>query len=124
MRTVPLVPLREMQEIKGRYDDLMLKSYYENTSYGEDYMHITLTDEEDIPDAVRKLRIVYRNLMKLDYDNARTRAAAPELSAGGIDTVSPLELFSDFYEKQNGSPMNAEQEEYMRSVIEKIWEEQ
>lgn len=124
VRTVPLVPLREMREIKGRYADLMLKSYYESTSYGEDYMHITLTDEEDIPDAVRKLRVVYRNLMKLDYDNARTRAAAPELAAGGIDTVSPLELFSDFYEKQNGSLMSAEQEEYMRSVIEKIWEEQ
>lgn len=51
---------------------------YEGTSYREDYVHITLTDKEDIPDAVRKLRIICPCLMKLDYDKKRTRAGMTE----------------------------------------------
>ena len=44
--TIPLTPLRDLVEIKGTYDEIMSKSFYEGTTYKEDYMHITLTDEE------------------------------------------------------------------------------
>ena len=53
---------------------MTLRSFYEGTTWQEDYTHITLTDEEDIPDAIGKLRTVYHRLMKLDYDNRRTRS--------------------------------------------------
>lgn len=76
VRTVPLIPQHDMVEIKGTYSALTLKSYYQNTTYQSDYMHITLADEDDIPDAIGKLRVIYRNLMKLDYDNKRTRHSA------------------------------------------------
>ena len=39
----------------------------------DDYLHITLTDEQDVPDALARLRVIYPNLMRLDYDNLRTR---------------------------------------------------
>ena len=64
VRTIPLKPKRDLVELRGTYNDLMLKSFYENTTYQEDYVHITLTDEDDIPDAVSKLRVIYHNLMK------------------------------------------------------------
>lgn len=123
IREVPLVPLRDMVELKGSYEELTLHSYYENTSYQEDYVHITLTDEEDIPDAVAKLRVIYHNLMKLDYDNARTRHTAEIGGAQDIETRSPLELFADFYEQQNGVPLSEEQTGFMASLIENIWED-
>ena len=124
IRTVPLDPMRDMVEIKGKYDDIMLKSFYENTTYQEDYVHITLTDEEDIVDAIGKLRTVYHNLMKLDYDNRRTRSAAQVYGAVDVETKTPIELFSDFYELQNNQPMSDEQKAFVEDLIEQVWEDE
>lgn len=122
IHTVPLIPRRDMVELKGSYQQLTLREFYENTTYQEDYTHITLTDEEDIPDAVAKLRAVYHNLMKLDYDNTRTRHSAAISGAENVETRSPIDLFAEFYKLQNGLPMSAEQTELVASLIEKIWE--
>lgn len=121
-KTVDLIPLHDLVELKGTYEELTLKAFYENTTWQEDYTHITLTDEEDIPDVIGKLRAVYHRLMKLDYDNKRTRSNTEISGASDIESKSPLELFSDFYKLQNNQPMNPEQFEYMRALIEKTWE--
>lgn len=119
---VPLVPKRDMVEIKGTYEEIMLKSFWEHTSYNEDYMHITLTDEEDIPDVLTKLRVIYKNIMKLDYDNKRTRTINEISGAKNIKEKSPMEHFGDFYELQNGQPLNEEQTVFLSNMIEQIWE--
>ena len=124
VKTVPLVPMRDMVEIKGRYNEIMLKSFYESTSYQEDYIHITLTDEEDIVDAIGKLRTVYHNLMKLDYDNKRTRSVSQVDGAVDVETKTPIELFSDFYELQNNQPMSDEQKAFVENLIEQVWEDE
>ena len=121
-RTVDLVPMRDLVELKGTYEELTLKSFYEHTSWQEDYTHITLTDEDDIPDAIGKLRSIYHGLMKLDYDNKRTRSNAIISGDAEAETKSPFELFSDFYELQNNQPMNEEQSSYINELIEKTWE--
>ena len=121
--TVELTPKHDMKEIKGTYDEITAKSFYEDTTYQTDYIHITLTDEEDIPDAVGKLRTIYKNLMKLDYDNKRTRHSVQITGALDIEKTSPLKLFDDFYELQNNQPMNDEQRAFVNELIEKIWEE-
>ena len=122
IRTVPLTPLHDMVELKGSYNELMNRSYYEGTTYQEDYTHITLTDEEDIPDAVRKLHSVYHNLMKLDYDNQRTRANNSIQAANAIESKTPLELFNEFYRVRNGQDLNDEQTAFLQTIIESIWE--
>lgn len=123
IRTAPLIPLRDMKELRGSYEDLTRRSFYENTTWREDYTHITLTDEEDIPDAVGKLRVIYRNLMKLDYDNRRTRSGGEILGSGQVEKKSPLELFSELYEKQNNQPMTEEQRAFAAGLIRTIWED-
>ena len=123
IRTAPLIPLRDMKELRGSYEDLTRRSFYENTTWREDYTHITLTDEEDIPDAVGKLRVIYRNLMKLDYDNRRTRSGGENLGSGQVEKKSPLELFSELYEKQNNQPMTEEQRAFAAGLIGTIWED-
>ncbi len=120
---VPLEPLRDMREIRGTYNDIMQRSFYSGTSYETDYMHITLTDEEDVPDAVGKLRTVYKNLMRLDYDNKRTRGNSVLESDFDARLKSPLELFEEFYTLQNNSGMNENQCDYMEKLIEDIWED-
>lgn len=86
------------------------------------YLHITLTDEEDIPDAIGKLRSVYPNIMKLSYDNKRTRSNLQINSTGDVERKTPIELFSEFYEKQNNQPLSAEQQAFVVEMIEKVWE--
>ena len=123
LRTIPLKPLRDLREIRGTYLELTAKSYYEDMNR-EDYLHVTLTDEEDVPDAVGKLRIIYPNLMKLDYDNRRTRAGAAPVEGTDLEQKSPAELFAEFYERQNNGPMSEEQLAFAEGLIEKIWEDE
>jgi exonuclease SbcD len=119
--TVPLNPLRDMRQIRGSYDEITAKSFYQDTAV-EDYLQITLTDEEDVPEAVSRLRVIYPNLMKLDYDNTRTRSAAVIDGAVDVQKKSQLQLFGELYELQNGQPMNVLQKNFMQELIESIWE--
>ena len=121
IRTVPLIPKHDLREIRGTYLELTSRDYYLGTRT-DDYLHITLTDEEDVPDAVGKLRIIYPNLMKLDYDNARTRASQSLTLADDVEHRSPLDLFGEFYQIQNNQEMSSQQCELMSQLIEKIWE--
>ena len=121
LRTVPLTPLHDLREIRGSYDEVMAKTFYENTAV-EDYLHITLTDEEDVPEAMARLRVIYPNLMKLTYDNARTRSNTVIDSAVDVQKKSPLQLFGELYEQQNNQPMSEMQSDFMRELIESIWE--
>lgn len=122
-RAVPLAPLRDMREIRGTYDELTLKQNYENTET-DDYVHITLTNEEEILEAVARMRTIYPNLMRLDYDNQRTRASDELQAAEETEQKTPLELFGDLFEMQNGKPMTTRQKQYAGRIIEEVWEEE
>ena len=124
IRTVPLTPLHDLTEIKGTYDTVTSRAFYEDTSWQEDYTHITLTDEEDIPDAIGKLRAIYHHLMKLDYDNKRTRSNTEITADLDVEQKSPIQLFSDFYEQQNNQPLTETQTAFLNELIEHIWEEE
>lgn len=121
LRTIPLTPLHDMREIRGSYEEVTAKSFYENTAV-EDYLHITLTDEEDVPEAMARLRVIYPNLMKLTYDNARTRSNAVIDGALDVQKKSPLQLFGELYEQQNNRPMSEIQNDFLQELIESIWE--
>lgn len=114
-----LKPLHDMRKIKGRYDEITLKDNYINTDT-RDYMHIILTDEEDIPDAIGKLRAIYPNIMKLEYDNTRTRSNNKLDIVNRIEEKTPLDLFKELYELQNNQEVSDEQEQYLRDIFEII----
>lgn len=121
LETVPLIPKHDMRQIRGSYEEITARSFYQDTAV-DDYLQITLTDEEDVPEAVSRLRVIYPNLMKLAYDNTRTRSASVVDGALDVQKKSQLQLFSELYEIQNGQPMNDIQQEFMRELIESIWE--
>lgn len=121
--TEPLQPLRDMQKIRGTYMEVTNRAFYEDRNR-EDYFHITLTDEEDIPEAVSRLRTVYPNLMKLEYDNMRTRGSKDLILTEQVRTDSPAELLADFYKRQNGGEMSRQQAEFAAKLISDIWEEE
>lgn len=117
VRTIPLTPLHDLVELKGTFRELTREEFYRGTTWQEDYTHLTLTDEEDIPDAVGKLRLIYHGLMKLDYDNTRTRANGEIEGCQAPAARSPLELFADFYALQNNQPMSQEQLVFLEELL-------
>ena len=120
VREVMLTPRRDLREIRGQYEDITNRKNYEGTNV-DDYVHIVLTDEEDVIDAIGKLRTIYPNIMKLSYDNKRTRENNVLTEAGAIEEKSPLELFEDFYSMQNNVSMSPWQTDYVKELIEEIW---
>ncbi len=121
IRTISLTPRHDVREIKGSYMEVTSRDFYKDCAV-DDYLHITLTDEEDIPDAVGKLRVIYPNLMKLDYDNKRTRSGGQITGANRAESKTPMELFAEFYEKQNNQPVSKEQQKLVETYIRQIWE--
>ena len=119
--TRPLIPLHDMREICGSYEDVVSRDFYRGTAV-DDYLHITLTDEEDILDAMGKLRAIYPNIMRLDYDNRRTREGG-QLPEKVQRAKSPLELLEELYALQNNQPMSGEQRELSARLIEELWED-
>lgn len=116
LSTVPLVPFRDMRRIRGTYLEVTARTFYQEFNT-EDYVQVTLTDEEDIPDGLQKLRIIYPNLMRLEYDNSRTKQSHMIERAEDIEQKSEQELFAEFYELQNNQPMNAEQAAFVAQLI-------
>lgn len=119
---IPFKPIRDMKEIKGTYDQITARDFYKDMNT-QDYYHITLTDEEDVPEAIGKLRTIYPNIMRLDYDNTRTRTNNAVTEIENIELKSPLELFKEFYVIRNNQDMSPEQEKLAMDLIEKIWED-
>ena len=119
IRTIPLVPLRDMRKLRGTYMELMDPAFYLNGNR-EDYIHITLTDEDDIPDGMQKLRVVYPNLMQLTYDNLRTRNQERIIVDEEIEQKSEMELFEDFYRLQNNRELSDEQKNFVTELMEQM----
>ena len=118
---IELIPLRDMREIKGCYDELMLKENYESTNRF-DYLRVILTDEEEIPDAIALMRTIYPNIMRLDYDNRRTRTTSVIDGSDKVEEKSPQELFDELYELQMGAKMSESQLKIVSEMVEGIWE--
>lgn len=116
LRTIPLKPLHDLRKIRGMYLEVTAKSFYENRDC-EDYLQVTLTDEEDVPDGMAKLRAIYPNLMRLEYDNKRTRSNAEVRAAERVEEKSELELFQEFYELQNNQSMTEVQEQFVEELL-------
>ena len=115
IKTVELKPIRDMKKIRGKFDDLI-----NSVNKTDDYVQITLTDEEDIPNAMSRLQTVYKNALELRYDNARTRQSSIILGAEGVEKKTAFELFSEFFVDRNNAPMSEIQSNYMKALIEKI----
>ncbi len=121
LKIVPLKPLHDMRKLRGTYDELVKRDNYINT-HTDDYLAVTLTDEEEIPEAIARLRAIYPNIMQLNYDNKRTQSNQVIETSDINKLKTPLELFNDFYKLQNNQELNETQRQIMVKLIQDIWE--
>ena len=123
IRIVPLVPKHDLRKIRGSYMEVTARTFYQNMNT-EDYVQITLTDEEDILDGMQKLRTIYPNLLSLEYDNHRTKLLQSVLPQESVKEKTPEELFDALYQSQNNQSMSEEQSRFIRKLIKQLEEEQ
>ena len=121
VHTLPLTPRHDLREISGTFAELTDRNY-SSIAAADDYLHIILTDEEDVPEALGRLRVIYPNIMRLSYDNARTRSSQVIGSAEQVKSRSPLDLFEELYQLQNNQPMSEVQRAFTQELIESIQE--
>lgn len=119
IKLLPLTPRHDMRQIKGKLKDLISPDIYslEDT---EDYLQVTLTDEEDILDPMAKLRQVYPNIMRLDIENSRTAEQKEITMAEEISQKTNTQLFCEFYNLQNNIPPDENKMNIITEIFEKL----
>ena len=117
IETIPIKPIHDMRRIEGTYMELTDRNNYVNTKV-DDYLHVVLKDEEDVPDALRKLRVIYPNILKLEYDNTRTRLKNSVIEGKGVRRKEPMEYIEELSRKQNNEDMTSEQATVLKNIME------
>jgi exonuclease SbcD len=127
VREIPLTPKHDVREIKGTFAELVSPEFQRRQlAEGlklDDFVYVKLTDENDVPDAVLKLRGIYPNLMMLDYDNERTRNQHITVGDGKVEQKTPMELFGEFFSDMTKRELNEEECSFVQDIIDGIWEE-
>ncbi len=118
VRAVRLFPKRDMREITGSFEEVM------NMSPSDDFLKIVLTDKHAVYDALARLRTRFPNIMKICYAETQKLYTSAVLSDTPVSVLSPVEMFSDFFENRNGKSMSPEQYKYISDLIKNIWEEE
>ena len=113
LELIPLKPMRDLRHIKGNLKALLEPK---NMTDVEDFIYVTLTDEEIINDAMGIFQQTYPNTVKIDYDNSRTRAMEHVDISNIAENKSFSELISDFYRLIYNCEMSGEEMDYMRAA--------
>lgn len=110
---IPLSPLRAVRGIEGQLEQLLLSG-----SPSSDYVYATLTDETPPLDGMSRLRVMYPNLVRLEFKlpkAAQQPVAGPELAK--IARLSPAQLFRDFYQKVHGREMSEQEVKMLNGAL-------
>ena len=113
---IPLKPLRDLRQIKGPLAKLISQEIVASAN-PDDYLHVTLTDEEDLASPMADLRRFYPNILKLDIDNSRSAISEGEGAASDPQEKSPLELFDEFYQFQQNIPLADDKRDIVKDAF-------
>lgn len=113
IQTIPLIPRKDMRVIKGPLHELIMVGEKEITGK-EDYIKAILTDIEPLYDPLGKLRRIYPNIMAIEIEEQKkNRQEKWDEGIHQVENVSPLELFEEFYKRQNTDEMTQEQKAWI-----------
>lgn len=115
IETLPLQPMRDVQQLKGRFEELIRLGT-------EDYVSLTLTDEKMPYQPREQLEKVFPNILELKVENTRTNR---EISGflKEAEQAEPCVLFENFYEEIHGISMTEEERQLVREILEKVQED-
>ncbi len=123
IKLVPLIPKRDMKHLKTSMEDLKSGNIL-STIPSDTYMHITLTDDEEVIDAISKVREIFKNVMVLDFDNKRNveNLSDTTITSEDLKQKTPKELFVDFFSSQNNVELTESQNEIISNIVNEVLE--
>lgn len=110
---IKLKPLRDMRHLKGRMDQLLNPK---NIAAPEDYIYVTLTDDDPVDNVMGIFQQYYPNTMKILYDNAHTREVQQVDITNITQQKSYPQLISDFYRMMYGCDISDEELQMMKEA--------
>ncbi len=116
---IPLKPLHRMRKIKGQLEDLISPSLEEHLDQ-EDYLQVTLTNEEELIDPIGTLRSVYPNVMQLIFDKKEKESAGEFTAVETVSRKTPGELFEDFYSLIREKEMDEARKHVIEDIIKEL----
>lgn len=131
MERLPLKPLRKMRKLKGDLISLidpmvvLMEDVNKSLQEGdapvcEDYLQITLTDEEELIDPIGTLRRVYPNVMQLLFEKREKTIDLEFDPSMELKKKAADELFVDFYELLRGHEMDEARKQVIKEVVEEV----
>ena len=116
---IPLKPLHRMRKIKGRLEDLLSAKLTEHLDR-EDYLQVTLTNEEELIDPIGTLRSVYPNVMQLVFEKKEKEMTGEFTTIETVNKKTPGELFNDFYSLIREKEMDETRRQVINDVIKEL----
>ncbi|MDO4778073.1 MAG: exonuclease SbcCD subunit D [Tissierellia bacterium] len=111
--------LRDMRVLMGNFEDV--EKFAKNDDSRQDYMHITLYDEDEVLDGISILREHYPNIMSLKYENSKTKYSDSDIINRNVELKNPLEIFEEFYLIRNGIELSESKKEIISNIIGEVW---
>lgn len=112
---IPLKMKHDVRKIRGTFDEVIAMA----GEGDDDYVSITLTDEDSIFNVKERLNEFYSHILDVTFDNTRTRALMVNDTEDGEKT-DVLSLFNDFYLEMNGNPLDEKQLEFMTKIVSEL----
>lgn len=114
-----LTPLRDMREVRGTIGQIMNGEIQLGDT--QDYVQLILTDEEEIIDAIGKVRKVFPNVMQIRLENQRyVNPGQIAMEEEDMMRQDRMSLFTEFYAMQNHVDMGTKEREFLQSVFEEV----
>lgn len=116
---LPLQGFQEVRKIRGTLKEVLAQA---DETGRHDFVYAVLTDEKEPYRIRERLEEVYDHLLGVEIDNERTRSRWEEETA--VEIRDPMDAFRKFYQLTRNSSMSAEEEEYIKSILEAMGEEE
>ena len=114
---IPLIPKRDLRVLKGPLNEILNPDHYKKGNQ-EDYVRVILTDERELYAPLDEIRKIYPNILRLEFDNTRTKNDMEIENLEEIEKKDAFTLFSEFFERQNERAMDEEQRKWVRAILE------
>ncbi len=119
----PITPIHDVKQVTGSFDELMASADDESIDH-ENYVGITLTDKQPIPNVMARLRDVFPRIVTLvRADGFEAQVRYQGESSQQIRQKSPMALLGDFYQKIAKEPLSPQQEKWAKTALKAAHEE-
>lgn len=115
-----IAPLYDVLQVEGSFAELL-----EKTEKNENYVAVSLTDREIIPNAMAQLRSVFPRIFQLER-KMQTDHRLKEIETFTVkrESLDPLQLFEQYFALQKGQPLSTRQKEWTQKVFSELKEEE